>query len=204
METTSRLAKYDIIIGIDKSGSMGDPGKNMPTKWEEAREATKALVREAVKFDSDGITVSLFSGGSVHTTDNVNDAAIVDKIFTENSPMGNTPTDLFLKKHLDAYFAAKSAGSNPKPILIACITDGAPNNQSAVQSVIVDATKKMDADEEVGITFLQVGDDAGATAFLKHLDDELKPAGAKFDIVNTEVLNDVENIVTCLENALDD
>jgi hypothetical protein len=45
----------------------------------------------------------------------------------------------------------------------------------------------------VGISFLQVGGDAGATRFLKALDDELTRAGARYDIVDTMTLDEMSD-----------
>jgi len=52
----------------------------------------------------------------------------------------------------------------------------------------------MDKDEELAISFIQVGSDAQATRFLKVLDDELQGAGAKFDICDTVTMEDMEDL----------
>jgi hypothetical protein len=51
-----------------------------------------------------------------------------------------------------------------------------------------------------------VGNDPTATRFLKALDDELQTAGAKFDIVDTITLDDMENstLAEVLLNAIND
>lgn len=203
--TVSRLSAYDIIVGIDRSGSMGDPGKTGKSKWEEAQEGTKALVREAIKVDSDGVTLCLFNGSdTLKEYQNVKDAAVVDQIFTENQPNSGTPTHLLLNKYLGAYLSARKAGSNPKPIILAVVTDGAPTDPKATKMAIINATKEMEKDEEIGISFIQIGADAGAAAFLQDLDDNLQNEGAKFDIVDTKHMDDIDNILVALEKALDD
>jgi hypothetical protein len=60
--------------------------------------------------------------------------------------------------------------------------------------VILDATQKLDRDEELAISFIQVGIDETATKFLKILDDDLGRAGAKFDIVDTITMDDMEDL----------
>jgi hypothetical protein len=64
----------------------------------------------------------------------------------------------------------------------------------------------MDRDEELAISFVQVGTDAQATKFLKVLDDELQSAGAKFDIVDTITMDDMEDmtLTEVLLNAITD
>jgi len=60
--------------------------------------------------------------------------------------------------------------------------------------VIIEASRRMDKDEELAISFIQVGSDAQATRFLKVLDDELQGAGAKFDICDTVTMEDMEDL----------
>jgi hypothetical protein len=64
----------------------------------------------------------------------------------------------------------------------------------------------MDRDEELAISFIQVGADPDATKFLKVLDDELQSAGAKFDIVDTLTIDDMEDmtLTEVLLNAITD
>ena len=71
---------------------------------------------------------------------------------------------------------------------------------------IVEASRKIDRDEELAISFIQVGTDPDATKFLKILDDELQSAGAKFDIVDTITMEDMEDytLTEVLLNAIVD
>jgi hypothetical protein len=86
------------------------------------------------------------------------------------------------------------------------ITDGEPDDRRAVIETIVQATQKMERDEELAVSFIQIGTDAGATAFLKALDDQLEGVGAKFDICDTITMDDMENlsIVEVLLAAIQD
>jgi hypothetical protein len=63
-----------------------------------------------------------------------------------------------------------------------------------VMQVIIDASQQLDRDEELAITFIQVGTDEAATKFLTILDDDLGRAGAKFDIVDTITMHDMEDL----------
>jgi hypothetical protein len=129
----------------------------------------------------------------------------VVQVFEENDPMGSTNTAGVLQLLFNRYFDAKAAG-NAKPVIIQVITDGAPDDESAVRRVIIEATQKMDADEEIGVQFLQYGNDAGATKFLQDLDDNLVGQGAKFDIVDTKSAAEAEGIplAELLQQAIGD
>lgn len=74
------------------------------------------------------------------------------------------------------------------------MTDGEPDDQKAVMKTIVEATRRIDRDEELGVSLIQVGADPLATRFLKALDDDLVKVGAKFDICDTITLQEMEDL----------
>lgn len=186
------LAKYDYILMIDKSGSMSTPDcPGNKSRWDYAQEQTMAIARECAKFDSDGIDVVVFAGSPKLYSGTTPDK--VEQIFKENSPSGGTDTAAALKLVLDGYNTRKAAGT-AKPIIVVCITDGQPSDQNAVDKVIIAHANSMQDDGETGITFIQIGKDAGARAFLKHLDDDMQGLGAKFDIVDTKNEEEMDNI----------
>ena len=163
------------------------------TRWVAAHESTLALATKCEQLDPDGITIYLFAG-RFKRFDNVT-ASKVTQIFQENDPSGSTDLAAVLKHATDDYFQRKAAGqtkANGEIILV--ITDGEPDDRKAVMKVIIEASRKMDRDEELGISFIQVGTDPQATRFLKVLDDELESAGAKFDICDTVTMDDMEDL----------
>lgn len=192
--TTEQLKNYDYILLLDKSGSMGErdcPGNK--TRWETAQEATIALARKCMEYDDNGITVIPFAN-TFKKYENVDGGdEIIKRIFQENEPNGGTNTAGVLKDVLDEYIASKGTASC-KPVIVICITDGVPNDEKALVSVIVEASKKIQDENEIGLQFVQVGTDAHAHAFLKRLDDNMTSEGAQFDIVNTVTMDEMENM----------
>ncbi|WP_414545539.1 vWA domain-containing protein [Nostoc sp. CCY0012] len=188
------LENRDYTLIIDKSGSMATPDqKGGRSRWVSAQESTLALASKCDQFDPDGITVYLFSG-RFKRYENVT-AGKVAQIFQENDPSGSTDLAGVLKHATDDYFQRKSAGQiKPNGEIILVVTDGEPDDRKAVMKVIIEASRKMDRDEELGISFIQVGTDAQATRFLKVLDDDLQSAGAKFDICDTITMDDMEDL----------
>ncbi|MCT7985754.1 VWA domain-containing protein [Laspinema sp. A4] len=182
----------DYTLIIDKSGSMSIPDQpGGKTRWQVAQESTLALARKCEEFDPDGITVYLFSG-RFQRYDNVT-AAKVDQIYQENEPMGRTNLAAVLQDAVNQYFQRKSSGqTKPNGETILVVTDGEPDDRKAVMEVIIKATRQMDRDEELAISMIQVGNDAQAMRFLKALDDDLQGVGAKFDIVDTITMEDME------------
>ena len=188
------LKERDYTVIIDKSGSMSTPDQREGrTRWQECQEATLALARKCEQFDPDGITVYLFSG-KFWRFDNVTSAKVA-QLFQENEPSGRTYLAEVLRDALNNYLKRKAAGeskSNGETFLV--ITDGEPDDRKSVMREIVEASRKIDRDEELAISFVQIGNDPQARRFLKVLDDELKSAGAQFDIVDTLTIDEMEDI----------
>lgn len=206
MSGNSSIENRDYTLMIDKSSSMAtsdDPdGK---TRWQIAQESTLALAQKCEEIDPDGITVYVFSG-AFKRYDKVTSGKVT-KVYEENQPMGQTDLATVLQDAFDDYFKRKEAGTakvNGETFLI--ITDGEPTDRKAVINLIMDAAQKVDREDELGISFIQVGTDKEATRFFKALDDDLEGVGAKFDIVDTVTVDDMNGmpLTDVLLNALID
>jgi hypothetical protein len=200
------LDQRDFTLIIDKSGSMSIKDKSGgKSRWNTMQESTLALASKCEELDPDGITVYTFSG-RFRRYENVT-AAKVQQIFLENEPIGSTDLASVLQDAANNYFQRKSAGQiKANGEIIVVVTDGEPDDRKAVMRVIIEASRRLDKDEELAITFIQIGEDAGAKQFLKALDDEMKTVGAKFDIVDTITAEDMENstLTEILLNAIAD
>ncbi|MBE9202468.1 VWA domain-containing protein [Synechocystis salina LEGE 06099] len=194
MSAEAVIENRDYTLMIDKSSSMAtadDP--NGPTRWEIAQASTIALAQKCEAIDPDGITVYLFSG-RFRRYDNVT-AQKVAYIYANNEPMGRTDLASALKDGLDNFFQRRQAGqTKPNGETFLIITDGEPTDRKAVIRLILEASQKIDRDEELGISLIQVGNDKKATAFFQALDDQLQAAGAKFDIVDTVTMEDMQGM----------
>ncbi|KAI9064812.1 hypothetical protein FKP32DRAFT_1568950 [Trametes sanguinea] len=187
-DALSTLQKYNTVIIVDDSGSMRG------ALWEEARDALATLADVAAKYDSDGIDLVFLN--STKRGLNLKDSAQVQRIFNSVDPRGATPIGekleellLFYMKSLDA--ANESGGLTAvkkiKPVNYIVITDGAPTDDPA--SVIAAAAKRLDDGQyplsQVGIQFVQIGNNRAATEYLRTLDDELQGVYRVRDIVDT-------------------
>jgi hypothetical protein len=198
-ENREMLKNRDYTLIIDKSGSMAitddDDEKitnerEMKTRWELMEESSIALASKCDKLDPDGISVYTFSS-SFKRYPNVTARKVV-QIFEDEEPFGNTNLVGVLQFALDDYFQRKASGqAKPNGETILVVTDGKPDDQVAVAKIIVEATQKMDRDEELAISFIQIGKDKEATEYLKFLDDQLQKKGAKFDIVDTITIEEI-------------
>lgn len=191
MISKEQLKMRRYVAVIDQSGSMGDPvrkGSNQ-SKWDYARESTVALARKCEELGG-ALDVYTFNGGYRYYGNAKADQ--VAEIFRKESPVGGTNFVPVLEDVVKRHFEAN------KPTTCMIVTDGAPSDgaagQKALAKLIINAANRIEADGDLGLGFIQVGDDAEATAFLQQLDDGLQSAGAKFDIVDTKTAEELEKV----------
>lgn len=179
-----QLKNRDFTLILDKSGSMVNTDTTGGlSRWKSAQEASFALAHKMNEYDPDGITLYTFNNSFKRYDNTTPDK--VNQVFVENEPNGGTNLAGVLQDAFDSYFKRKAAGqakANGETIVV--VTDGEPNDKQAVTACIINATKKLATREELGVSFIQVGKDQSALAFLKKLDDELTSQGAKMDIVD--------------------
>jgi Mg-chelatase subunit ChlD len=193
------LSGRDYVLIVDKSGSMSTPDCHGKSRWMAAKESSEALARKCAEFDPDGIDIYVFANTFKKYPNTT--AENVSRIFAENEPNGGTALDLVLKDAFECYLSTKK-----RPVTILVITDGEPNNKDAVRDLIIATSNKIEKDEEISVSFLQVGMDTAAGTYLKSLDDDLMKAGAKFDIVDTVTFDQMDNmtLTEVLINAIND
>jgi uncharacterized protein YegL len=189
------FSKLDVAMAFDCSGTMAFKDiKNSPTMTRLAavEESAYALASEMVQYDPDGLTVCRFAG-KVRVYDNQTPDR-VKQIFAESRPMGGTNTkeaiETLAKMLLDKQAAA---GASANAICIICFTDGEPDDKVGLAQVIVDITKRIKDRSQIGILFVQVGNDPLAAAYLDKLNNDLTSAGALHDIVAVCKLEDLED-----------
>lgn len=160
-------------------------------RWQSAQEMILQLAKQCEVLDPDGITIyavtdqtdQAFSFQKYTHVTSSNLHALVEA----NSPPSSLRLKPALQDALDAYFARKAMGqTKPNGEIILVLLDGEPCDRTAIAKLIMQATHKLDCNEELGIGFIQIGDDFITKGFLTTLDDNLRELGAKFDIVDTK------------------
>lgn len=200
------LENRDYTLIIDRSGSMSTPDQpGGKSRWAVIQESTLAIANKCEELDPDGLTVYFFSHHFKRYRNITSNK--VEKIFQENEPQGGSNLCSVLQDAINNYFQRKADGQtkqNGETIIV--ITDGVPDDRMGVTDAIINASKRMERDEELAICFIQVGSEPRVTRFLKALDDQLKGIGAKFDIVDTVTFDDMENLTLAevLLNAIID
>ena len=182
------------VIVRDVSGSTGF-NKDCPggrSRSEYMIEILHETAEEAIIHDGNSkIDYATFSSPGKWTYQKDIDVKTFSEILM-NTTIGGTTygTELF-REIFQRYVAyrdkcAKEGKPNYGCTVIAFV-DGDFNDREALATEIANFTQTLSDDKEFKIGFVQVGKDAGASSFLKFLDDDLKPKyGAKFDIVDTK------------------
>lgn len=187
--TEETMKKLDWIIIVDHSGSMEEPSTQMKghTRYEEVREEVVLAARIAEKYDDDGLTLIHFSSHAT-VTDGVK-ADAVKSVFDRFHPSGGTNLHLALDE------AVKKARKSAKEVVVLVFTDGEANDPDEVINTINVAGKEFGR-PRIGFTFVQVGNDSSAKAFLDRIDNDLKvDVCATFSEEEAENLS-IEQLVT--------
>ncbi|KAL0571884.1 hypothetical protein V5O48_010074 [Marasmius crinis-equi] len=182
-----QLAKFDTVIILDDSSSMR--GEN----WKQAGKALSKLASEAAKYDQDGIEIQFLNNQK--SFDGLRSSDQIKKVFEEVRPLYGTPLGWKLRVVLERYISRYEVNKKScKPVNFIVITDGVPTDQEVenrVAHVIVEFARRLDELDalsmQVGIQFVQVGNDETASEFLRALDDDLKHRYDIRDMVDTTV-----------------
>jgi hypothetical protein len=195
------LGNYQLELIVDQSLSMGN--KDCPgglTRWDWCGMQAVDLSRAISSFVPEGLTITPFNEGfNVHK--NVNPQDIVTLFRTGRRHWGTQLAEP-LANRINSFF--KNRNRNPKPLLIAIITDGIPFPPPEPEMVIqelVKATKRMSNPFEVTVVFFSIGGrDRFGHNYLQYLDQNLFKDGARFHLVHTFPFEQLQQIG--LANAL--
>ncbi|KAF8314737.1 hypothetical protein DL93DRAFT_2125638 [Clavulina sp. PMI_390] len=169
-------------------------------RWRDTRAALAELAGTASGYDVDGVDIHFLNSPVVG--DNIKDRQAVEALFDSIDPDGITPTgekleilllDYILKIE-EAQDKDKASGNNAgaalkaiKPLNLIVLTDGEPSDDP--ESVIITAARRLDSRHfplaQVGIQFVQIGDDPNAAEALKELDEALAGTHGIRDMVDT-------------------
>jgi hypothetical protein len=196
--TLRRLAQWDVVFVIDDTNSMDTAADSLEadrtdqrvtTRWDVLVLAMQYVADIAAKYDKDGIDVH-FLCSDLKMNNVTKGQQILDVLACVDleANTGGTFFERALSPILQAYMAkykqyhnsitSGTPGHQPKPMNIIVITDGGADDGLQTERLIVRVAKELDEMYapicQLGIQFVQVGDDAKATKYLKLLDDRLE------------------------------
>jgi hypothetical protein len=182
------LARQYVLI-CDRSYSM-TAKDGAGTRWTSACAAIQKLVGTIFEYDVDhSVPLYVFDHETTFVGE-LTDPSQVLNVFKEIEPRGSTDLAKVLQTAMSTY--AGKARNNfavvPGTTFIV-ILDGCADDNDAVKRTLqqfADPTNGyIDNHTQIAVSFVQVGDDRSATAFLQDLDDNLRP----LDIVDHKSSN---------------
>ncbi|MBY0358476.1 MAG: hypothetical protein K2W82_10790 [Candidatus Obscuribacterales bacterium] len=204
------ITNLDLVAFLDMSGSMGeehnDPTLGRTTRWNVGIDAVTKLLSQVAQYDADGADVLFFDDELIIKTGVTPEKML--GIAKGLGPRGGTllapPLQYAFDKYLKAkpivqgggwFSKGKTVGyekmSPAKQLCLIGYTDGAPSDGNAVAKSIVDATKRIKKDADLGILLIQVGNNSGAKAYLERLNNDLESEGADCDCVAVCNIEDI-------------
>ncbi len=193
MNTTSQLqllSTRNVAILVDRSTSMHE--KDCPghiSRWRWIQEQAELFSEQTAGVLNERFTLGLFS----HSYDIYPNVSLgqMRQLFNRTHLKIGTHPEGALREIFDAYFRG-AMGS--KPLAIAIVSDGEPNDPEKVADVIRQATWQMKSPDQVAITFLQVGHGDEGAENLREFDQQLRRHGAKYDIVDTKNFYELQRL----------
>ncbi|NQE33196.1 hypothetical protein [Microcoleus asticus] len=204
------LQDRDYTIIIARSDASKDPQHPWYEEWVEAQASLIDLAKKCQEFDSDGIT--LYEASTpMWKYKNSNVARLAEILQRQNTELDSAnPTAInleeALKETFSDYFGSKTNAARKKGAIIVAVLDQKPEKTAAVAEILISAANKIDKDEEIGVSFIQIGDDVKTREFLIDLDTNLQDRGARFDIVDTKFWHEIKrsSVVQFLIGAIND
>ncbi len=169
----AKLKGYDTRFLVDDSDSMDGP------RWTTTKEAMAQIASIAVKYDKNGVDVRFFNAYLDNEERlNLDSAEKVMSLFENLDPDGSTPTADTLEIELNEYLHDYKNNRYIKGLNLIVLTDGAPSPGQDVEGVIVKYARMLAEQDapplQVGIQFVQIGDEKGAKDLLDSLDNDLQ------------------------------
>ncbi len=192
-----QLATHDIVIMQDRSSSMGEKDyfpmvPDKISKWQWCMSQSMDLTRQIKRLPKMAFTLVVFSS-QYDVYQNVRLAQLPSIISScRNGIFIGTKLAAPMHDQLSQYFQRRATGK-ARPLIIAVVTDGKPQDDHDLRDVIIQATQMMHNPNEIKIKFLQVGNDEEGQKKLHRLDMKLVSRGARYDIVNVEPFAELAN-----------
>lgn len=158
--------------------------------WISAQIKIIDLAKHCQSLDDDGITVYLASSPFLKHTNT--EVIKVAQLFQLKNPPEKIDLVSSLEDAIEDYFERRDAKQTKNGDILLVLVDKVYDEQECLVNLIINATKKIalipdtENSYELGISFLQIGEDTATKECLTFLDDHLVEVGAKCDIVDTK------------------
>lgn len=146
------------------------------TRWDSARKAVEKLVDTVFKYDTDGSVPLYLFDDQVEFVGECTNSSQIKGVFESYKPRGTTDLAKCLEVAMKKYLPKNRENAEFVPgSTFIVLLDGTTDDNNAVKKVLnyyadpVNGFIKSHTD--VAISFVQIGDNPGATKFLNELDE---------------------------------
>eukprot|EP00479_Gromia_sphaerica_P008326 TRINITY_DN310_c0_g1_i2.p1 TRINITY_DN310_c0_g1~~TRINITY_DN310_c0_g1_i2.p1 ORF type:complete len:136 (-),score=31.13 TRINITY_DN310_c0_g1_i2:209-616(-) len=115
----------------------------------------------------------------------------IDERLANQAPGGGTNMTAALTKALEH----ANELYHDRDVTIFVISDGIPNSRTGVENVIKEHVATLESEQQLGITFVHIGTNANAKAWLEKLDDDF--TGAARDVIDFKSYTDDIQATVC-------
>lgn len=187
------LAPYKLVVLVDRSDSMKAGlgiGPGDISRWTWCEQQVKDLTKFCQGKLAGGITIIPFNDvyQVLPNCSSKDLEYMYDNVIPEGSTNIYNPLQAVISEQL------RTAAAERVPMLIVILTDGLPNQGDPLDTLIMDATKKIDSPTDLIITFFQIGKTLESDELLQRLDKELVSSGASMDIVKCRYFEELLSI----------
>jgi hypothetical protein len=187
------LAPYKLVVLVDRSDSMKAGlgiGPGDISRWTWCEQQLKDLTKFCQGKLAGGITIIPFNDvyQVLPNCSSKDLEYMYDNVIPEGSTNIYNPLQAVISEQL------RTAAADRIPMLIVILTDGLPNQGDPLDTLIMDATKKLDSPTDLVITFFQIGKTLESDELLERLDKELVSSGASMDIVKCRYFEELLSI----------
>ncbi|KAJ3194743.1 hypothetical protein HK101_001970 [Irineochytrium annulatum] len=217
----STLRQVHTVFLVDDSGSMHGPGHSswgggsdyaynrsgrMETRWDQVRDLMMGMVEIIAQQDPEGVDIHFLNVRTVYR--NVRTRAEVLRIFTDVRPTAGTYTGARVGDILDAYMSTLRYEPSIRPLSLVIYTDGETSDEETlhhtIESHVTHIMHRGYPGHQLGLEFIQVGDDQEATRHLRKLEDEVSRHHLRFqrDVVGVTPVALQGGFVMNPENAI--
>ncbi len=200
----ARFVGCQLVPVFDISGSMSSlekstdlfskaeyGGRQSRTRLDAAKAVMRKLHALMSAIDPDGLDVILFNDRVF--TYKVSSIEQLDGLLGNMQPGGTTNTAGALDAAFRLHLAYRQQNGF-KATIVLVFTDGRPNSEDEVKNQLIAMSQNVGSDTEIGVSFIQIGDDKSAAAFLKRMDNLVDEVpGLEMDIVDTKPLSVFES-----------
>jgi hypothetical protein len=193
----SRLALFDTVFVIDDTGSMQEAADlNEPaassgnTRWDVLTKSMQYIGNIAAEYDPDGVDIHFLMSTHLNKTNIKSGQEVLNLLAEVDLTQGSGGTFFatvlaeilgpYVARYQDYFNATKrrEKADKVRPLNVILLTDGKADDAKSTMKTIIKIGKQLDKmnapDTQIGLQFLQVGDDEAAAKWLKSLDDDLE------------------------------